>query len=613
MRTWIVALGFAAFTLCPSAPAGSAPAGRVIGVIDGVSSDGDQAFLSGWACQQGRRESIAIHIFARQAASGPASHAFVTAGQANFFSEPAIAQRRGDGGAGQHRFFVTLPYGYGAGTTFYVNGIRVVNGVPNDELAGSGAPPRRLARAEIPFPEASVPPVAGTYRSQLDHPHVFTTQSEMHDLVTRINTPASYSAMRFAQLTAQVARDLTSTADWDAAYAGCRIGPYLYAFSYEPQDRHDKDTHDALGLPPSTRAPTGGAVVASRLALYAALVDIGAHAPAGAPNADRAAALAKRILLAWADHGFPRDAAGHFASLSTSACAHGGYRENFLGPVLPLQVGRGVVYSVDAQDLLESIGALDAGERDRLDAMHAALFDWIRGGLNQGEGSTQPECQRYANGTANGLAALLAIARLRNDWRGFDAVLAGGDRAPLVIMPWTRFIVGAIYGRNDRALACYPNSGPDGLHSGDGFTTGVVAAGEVQDRYRAGVLQTFGYPMFTLERLIDAAEVLRNAGYDPYGYRGPRDQSIEMAIDYYACYGKTPGFYATVSRENARACPNFEQYYGKVVNGVEQNVIFGAYRFPSDAAITSVEDAAKARAATGAFALDAILFGKWRG
>lgn len=85
-----------------------------------------------------------------------------------------------------------------------------------------------------------------------------------------------------------------------------------------------------------------------------------------------------------------------------------------------------------------------------------------------------------------------------------------------------------------------------------------------------------------------------------------------MALQYYACYGKTPGFYATVSRENARACPNYEQYYGKVVNGVDSNIMFGAYSFPQDQAITAVEDAAKDKASSGAFSLDAILFGKWR-
>ena len=34
--------------------------------------------------------------------------------------------------------------------------------------------------------------------------------------------------------------------------------------------------------------------------------------------------------------------------------------------------------------------------------------------------------------------------------------------------------------------------------------------------------------------------------------------------------------------------------------------------FPTNEAITAVEEAAKQKAASGAFSLDAILFGKWR-
>lgn len=324
-------------------------------------------------------------------------------------------------------------------------------------------------------------------------------------MVSRINQPATYSAKRFTQLTRQIAHDLSAPNDWDATYSGCFVGPYLYAFSYEPADGHDAETHAALKLGPNTKSPAGGAVVASRLALYAALIKRGAVAPAGSPNPDQAAALAKRILLAWADHGFPRDAHGHFLGLPALSCDKTGKVASYTGWGLPLQLGRGVVYSVHAQDSLQSLGALNASEEARLNAMHSALFDLMRQGANQGIGSPQPACQRYSNGYSNGLAALLAIARLFDDRNKFDAVLYGNDPSIPVVLPWTRFFDGAIYGESDHPMECYTNSGPDGLHSGLGFTTSIVAAGEVQDRYRAGLLQTFGYPMFTLERPINAA------------------------------------------------------------------------------------------------------------
>jgi hypothetical protein len=65
--------------------------------------------------------------------------------------------------------------------------------------------------------------------------------------------------------------------------------------------------HGKPGLAP----PHGAAIVAARAALYAALIKAGAAQPRGAPLATDAAAFAKRILLAWADHGF-RDEKGAF-------------------------------------------------------------------------------------------------------------------------------------------------------------------------------------------------------------------------------------------------------------------------------------------------------------
>jgi hypothetical protein len=582
--------------------------GRIVGNIDGISHDGEQFFIAGWACQQGRSESIQLHVFA---GTDPVKRVFLTAHKANFYSEAAVNQSCQDLRGGKHRFLVALPFGYGFESKLFVHGIRVVNGVANEAIAGSGMALHRLDMPQVPFPAATVPAIAGSYRPLTERPRVFTTAAETRDLVARINRPTSYSARRFGQLASQIARDLAAHNDWDATYSGCFIGPYLYAFSYEPQDGHDAETHAALMLGPNTRAPAGGAVVASRLALYAALVKAGAIAPEGAPNQDQAAALARRILLAWADHGFPRDAQGHFRPLSALSCDKDGKTELYSGGGVALHLGRGVFYSVHAQDLLQSIRALTASEEARLRAMHQYLFDLIREGVNQSLGSPQPECQRYANGTAGALAALLGVARLFDDPKRFNAVLLGDDRSMPVLLPWTRFFDGAIYGEADHPMECYLNTGPDGLHSGAGFTTSIVAAGEVQDRYRAGVLQTFGYPMGTLKGLIIAAESLRIAGFDPYGYRGNHKQSIEMALQYYACYGKSPGFYATVSRENARACANFEQYYGKVVNAVDANIVIGAFRFSENAAIGAVEAAAKEASSSGVFSLDAILFGKW--
>jgi hypothetical protein len=106
--------------------------------------------------------------------------------------------------------------------------------------------------------------------------------------------------------------------------------------------------------------------------------------------------------------------------------------------------------------------------------------------------------------------------------------------------------------------------------------------------------------------------VMRNAGLDAYGYQGAHKQSIEMATAYYACYAKGAGISAQIAPENSGSCPDAEQYYGKIVNGVERMIVMGALRFPEDQAITSVEAAAKKAASSGVFSLDSILCGRWR-
>jgi hypothetical protein len=186
-----------------------------------------------------------------------------------------------------------------------------------------------------------------------------------------------------------------------------------------------------------------------------------------------------------------------------------------------------------------------------------------------------------------------------------------------MMRPWIQLFDRAIYGASDSPPPCAANN-----RAGDSLTslqnhwdyqTPNVAPGEIADRGRnANPGQGIGYPMFTLERLFDAAEVLRIAGFDIYGYRGAHQQSIEMATQYYACYAKGAGFYKVVTPENSRACPNAAQYYGKLVNAVDRIVLVGAYRFPQNASITGLEADARSPASSGAFATDAILFGKWR-
>ena len=594
------------------AAAQNAQPGWIVGHIDGISKDGDHYFLLGWACQQGQSKSIDVQLFAEKEANGLSKPGPLFAETANLFSEPGVARVCRDSGGGKHRFIVVLPYGLGPESNLSIHGIRVLNEVPNDLIAGSGT---KLALKPLDPPYPALPPLGGSYRSLTQHPGVFMTGDELKGVASRINRSGTYSMRRFDLLAKQIAKDLKSGIDWDVTYSGPDPGVYEYVFSYEPQDQRDAETRAALKIQAGAKAPAGAAVVASRLSLYAALLKAGASAPPGAPGADDSIALAKRILLAWADRGF-RDADGHFQALGSFTRDGHGRPTSALG----LTLGRGIIYSVHAQDLLEGMEALNADEIRRLNSFHEAIFELIRQSenvLHAGVGFPYSDCSRYTNLATNANVGMLATARLLNDESKVKAVLFGGDAAVPVLAPWTHLFDHLIYGQAEGPTpGCVINHEPDSqssLANHHDYQTTNAAPGEIADRFRnAEPGKGIGYPMFTLERLFDTAELMRNAGFDPYNYRGRHHQSIEMAMEYYACYAKGAGFYKTVTAENSSSCPNTAQYYGRLVNGVDRMLLIGAERFSGNAAITGLEAAAQERASTGPFSTDAILFGKWR-
>jgi hypothetical protein len=602
---------------CPEAKAQSARVGQVVGNLDGIAQDGDQVFISGWACQQGQKKSIVVAIFVDHSAYDTQKGTFIMNGIANLDSEPAVGQACQDREGGKHRFVIELPaavVGKGRETRLYLHGGRVMNGVPNAAIAGSGAQLGHLPRVDLQYPTLpAFPALSGAYRNLAEHPRVFTTAAELKDITARINRPDSYSKRRFGQLADQIKRDLASNVDWDATYSGCDIDIYLHAFTIEPRGgyqfeiRSEDQLRTSMHVRPGASAPAGAAGVAARLALYAALLKAGAVAPPGAPSADQAAALARRILLAWSEHAF-RDEHGQFRTQSQFCDGNG-------KPSNPgLHLSRGVVNTVHAQDLLMYVGALGGNDVERIDAFHSAMFDLIRRASNSGMGESHPACERYANGQASELESLLALARLFDDGRKFSAVLYGADRSIPVLLPWTVFFNHAIYGESDSPLECYPNNGTDALTSHPSYITPTVTAGEIQDRYRnQNPSQGILYAMGTLGGLINAAEILRISGFDPYSYLGTHKQSIVMAIDYYACYARCAGFHKTVNAEDCGRCLNAAQYYGKIVNGVEKPVMLGLYRFPQKASFSDLETAAKNVASSEIIPLDdEIYFGKWR-
>jgi hypothetical protein len=601
--------------------------GRIIGHIDGIAADASGSHIRGWACQQGRSESIAVHIYANGDAHESAKGILALAGKADLGEESAVDAACKDAQGRKHRFDIPLP---GAilvklhDMPLFVHGIRVAGDVENAAIAGSGttrfpdAPPVRRA-------PASYPHLAGRYTSLDAHPRVFDTREELQDIARRANSPETFTSKQFSALADRVRRDLSARIDWQATYSGCDLEIYLRGFAYEQKpaygnDRSDDELRAAMHGNPSLAPPHGAAIVAARAALYAALINDGASTPAGAPSAADAAAVAKRILLAWADHGF-RDESGAFRRTEEKYCdlnPDGKPRVTQFGTFSgALTHSRGVIYSVHAQDLLQGINALTRDEQSRLDLFHHNMDDVILAIHNQEYDLNMRlkySDEVYNNQFVGHLTALLSIARLFDDQPDFDAALNGGAGVRAVKLPWIELFDHVIYGANDTPLLnITPNSSPDPLKSHPAYSTAIVAAGEINDRYRHdNPSQTIGYPMGSLQGLYMAAELMKTTGLNAYSYRDAHGQSLEMATRYYACFVKHAGFAKVITVENSGSCPDATQYLGVIVNGVEPNVLIGAYRFPDDDELIALDAPAKAALARSAFSLEPILFGKWR-
>src|ERR1700722_9435587 len=114
-------------------------AGPVIGVIDALRYDGDQYYVFGWACQQGVRNSIGVHIYASGAAGGKPPGTFVTPGTADLPNEPAVDHECHDADGGKHRFKVALPNQLlrsFQNKKMYIHGIAIAGNLENSLLAG---------------------------------------------------------------------------------------------------------------------------------------------------------------------------------------------------------------------------------------------------------------------------------------------------------------------------------------------------------------------------------------------------------------------------------------------------------------------------------------------
>lgn len=108
----------------------------VVGYLEGVDYDNGLTVASGWACDSGQSQSIAVHLYARDSSTGQFS--FLTEAVANLYSDSAVASRCGTN-ASYYRYKVWIDQYQPvyAGQELWVFGISITGG-DNNPLTNSG-------------------------------------------------------------------------------------------------------------------------------------------------------------------------------------------------------------------------------------------------------------------------------------------------------------------------------------------------------------------------------------------------------------------------------------------------------------------------------------------
>jgi hypothetical protein len=400
------------------------------------------------------------------------------------------------------------------------------------------------ALAGVPEGAGAAPALQGNYVSAagLPHPFVFAKPDQYRALLTR-HTQITDKAL--ARLQGLVTDELRRGSEYTQAYSGCELNVYLHKLTHEQ---------------------SGAAKAANDLALYAYLSSL--HLGYGQPAvATQAAALANSILLDWARDGFREN--GRFRSQLGQYCEDG--RVSLASRLdVALEIGRGMPYWVSAEDLLSAANAMPAPQRAALDGFLDAVYGLVLAGSNFWTEHAYNDCERYSNHASVHILALLAIARFRDNAAEFVDTASAGRQ---LRVPWTMQVEQNIYGRNDQPRACQSNN----VAPTKSFQMPQVAPGEIVDRYRAGPLQTLGYPLASLRALLLSAEIMRNAGFNPLAFVGPKGQSLPLALNYYGYYFTTflNSGATAVSARGGHPYAGERQYMGHPVSGAAGVTIEG--------------------------------------
>ena len=238
---------------------------------------------------------------------------------------------------------------------------KLIPGIPDFFLVG--------AVASVPERAEAAPALPGNYISAagLPHPYVFAKPDEYRALLTR-HTQITEKAL--ARLQGLVADELRQGSEYTQAYSGCELNVYLRKLTFEQ---------------------AGAAKAANDLALYAYLVSL--HLGYGQPAiAAQAVTLADSILLSWARDGFREN--GKLRTELGQFCEDG--RVSLASRLdVGLQIGRGMPYWVNAEDLLLAANAMTTPQRATLDGFLDSIYGLLLTASNFWAEHAYTDCQRF--------------------------------------------------------------------------------------------------------------------------------------------------------------------------------------------------------------------------
>jgi hypothetical protein len=373
-------------------------------------------------------------------------------------------------------------------------------------------------------------------------PHLLFDQRELSAFASS-SSPIIVSAR--AELERQVVHKLGSMQDDLNVYKGCRLDIYTKRLTYE----HGSASRDAADF-----------------AIYSAVYS--------SSQADSARRAAVEILMKWAQ------AADYISEASNKKlsgfCDESGNSSEDARFAVGLTFGRGMPSLIVAYEVLRAQNALTPYQADRIEKFFDIIYRTELVAMNYRAKYSNLDCNRFNNHVSVQLAALTMLAALRGDHNSLNSVAMGSGEE--ISIPLSTQISKAIYTAGANPLSCFSNKVDPTLY----YQIPRVEDGEIVDRYRSKPNQTFGYPMFSLEHMLQAELVLERKGVAQGIVSRER---LLAALHYY-------GDLLLQSENGNGLAKKFSQYQGKNIFGGENTItggdfminsfIIGAILFPDD-------------------------------